>query len=148
MASYDAIVVGAGHNGLVAGAYLAKAGLKTLILERRGLVGGACVTEEIHPGFHVSTLSYTCGLFRPEIKEELQLAKFGLEEHVLGQFDRAFLTQKFGRRLGLLARQIQAGQAVGQPVRHRLDAAPHLRVHVGGRDGEHAARDRRVQVLS
>ena len=82
MASYDAIVVGAGHNGLVAGAYLAKAGLKTLILERRGMVGGACVTEEIHPGFHVSTLSYACGLFRPEIKEELQLAKFGLEEHV------------------------------------------------------------------
>ena len=82
MASYDAIVVGAGHNGLVAGAYLAKAGLKTLLLERRGIVGGACVTEEVLPGFRVSSLSYTCGLFRPEIKEDLQLAKFGLEEHV------------------------------------------------------------------
>ena len=81
MASYDAIVVGAGHNGLVAGAYLARAGLKTLILERRRTVGGACVTEEIHPGFRVSSLSYTCGLFRPEIKEDLQLARFGLEEH-------------------------------------------------------------------
>jgi phytoene dehydrogenase-like protein len=82
MSSYDVIVVGAGHNGLVAGAYLAKAGLKTLILERRGVVGGACVTEEVLPGFRVSSLSYTCGLFRPEIKEELQLARFGLEEHV------------------------------------------------------------------
>ena len=56
--------------------------LTRLILERRGIVGGARATEEIHPGFHVSTLSYACGLFRPEIKEELQLAKFGLEEHV------------------------------------------------------------------
>jgi phytoene dehydrogenase-like protein len=82
MVSYDAIIVGAGHNGLVAGAYLAKAGLKTLILERRALVGGACVTEEIHPGFRVSALSYTCSLFRPEIKEDLELARFGLEEHV------------------------------------------------------------------
>ena len=81
MAGYDAIVVGAGHNGLVAGAYLAKAGLRTLILERRGIVGGACVTEEIHPGFRASTLAYTCGLFREEIKSELQLGKFGLEEH-------------------------------------------------------------------
>src|SRR5512137_1642824 len=82
MVSYDAIVVGAGHNGLVAGAYLAKAGLRTLILERRGSVGGAGVTEESHPRFRASTLAYTSGLFRPEIKEELQLAKFGLEEHV------------------------------------------------------------------
>ena len=81
MASYDAIVVGAGHNGLVAGAYLAKAGLRTVILERRGIVGGACVTEEVLPGFRVSSLSYTCGLFRREIKEVLQLARFGLEEH-------------------------------------------------------------------
>jgi phytoene dehydrogenase-like protein len=82
MVGYDAIVVGAGHNGLVAGAYLAKAGLRTLILERRAIVGGACVTEEVHPGFRVSSLSYTCGLFRPEIKEDLQLKRFGLEEHV------------------------------------------------------------------
>lgn len=82
MPSYDAIVVGAGHNGLVAGTYLAKAGLRTLILERRGIVGGACVTEEVLPGFRVSSLSYTSGLFRPEIKEDLQLARFGLEEHV------------------------------------------------------------------
>ena len=80
--SFDAIVVGGGHNGLVAAAYLAKARLRVLVLERRAIVGGACVTEEIHPGFHVSTLAYTSGLLRPEIKEELELARFGLEEHV------------------------------------------------------------------
>src|SRR5207247_2080414 len=62
--------------------YLAKAGLKVLVLERRPIVGGACVTEEILPGFRVSTLAYTCGLLRPEIKQDLRLSSFGLEEHV------------------------------------------------------------------
>ena len=54
---YDAIVIGAGHNGLVNGAYLAKSGLNTLILERRHLVGGAAITEELYPGFHFTTFS-------------------------------------------------------------------------------------------
>src|SRR5438876_674947 len=81
MASMDAVIVGGGHNGLVAAAYLAKAGLRVLVLERRSIVGGACVTEEIHPGFRASTLAYTCGLLRPEIKADLDLSLFGLEEH-------------------------------------------------------------------
>ena len=81
MAVTDAIIVGGGHNGLVAAAYLAKAGLHVVVLERRPMVGGACVTEEIHPGFKVSTLAYVCGLLRPEIKADLELTSFGLEEH-------------------------------------------------------------------
>lgn len=74
---YDAIVVGGGHNGLVNGAYLAKAGLRTLILERRHLVGGAAITEELHPGFHFTTFSYALSLLRPDIVQELSLVEHG-----------------------------------------------------------------------
>ena len=75
--SYDAIVIGGGHNGLVNGAYLAKAGLDTLILERRHLVGGAAITEELHPGFWFTTFSYALSLLRPEIVQELELTRHG-----------------------------------------------------------------------
>ena len=74
---YDAIVVGGGHNGLTNGAYLAKAGLRTLILERRHLVGGAAITEELHPGFWFTTFSYALSLLRPDIIHELELTKHG-----------------------------------------------------------------------
>src|SRR5690349_10758325 len=74
---YDAIVIGGGHNGLVNGAYLAKAGLKTLILERRHLVGGAAITEELLPGFQFTTFSYALSLLRPEIIHELDLVQHG-----------------------------------------------------------------------
>jgi phytoene dehydrogenase-like protein len=74
---YDAIVVGGGHNGLVNGAYLAKAGLRTLILERRHLVGGAAITEELYPGFRFTTFSYALSLLRPDIVQELELVKHG-----------------------------------------------------------------------
>ncbi len=74
---YDAIVVGGGHNGLTHGAYLAKSGLRTLILERRGLVGGAAITEELHPGFSFTTFSYGLSLIRPEVVQELDLVKHG-----------------------------------------------------------------------
>ena len=76
--SYDAIVIGAGHNGLVNAAYLARTGKKVLVLERRPLVGGASVTEEIFPGFKYSVFSYVVSLFRPEIIRDLELVKHGL----------------------------------------------------------------------
>jgi phytoene dehydrogenase-like protein len=75
---YDAIVVGAGHNGLTAAAYLARAGLSVLVLERREIVGGCCVTEEIAPGCRVSTTSYVASMLRPEVISELRLADYGL----------------------------------------------------------------------
>jgi phytoene dehydrogenase-like protein len=74
----DAIVVGAGHNGLTAAAYLARAGLKTLVLERREVVGGCCVTEEIAPGCRASTTSYIASMLRPEVIRDLNLKKAGL----------------------------------------------------------------------
>jgi phytoene dehydrogenase-like protein len=77
--SYDVIIIGAGHNGLTAAAYLARAGMKVLVLERREVIGGACVTEEVWPGFKVSVASYVNSLFRPKIIRELELKKHGFE---------------------------------------------------------------------
>ena len=78
-AQYDAIIIGGGHNGLVTACYLAKAGWKVLVLERRYVVGGACVTEEVFPGFKVSTAAYVNSLFRPEIIRDLRLGEYGFE---------------------------------------------------------------------
>ena len=78
-ARYDVIVIGGGHNGLINAAYLARAGKKVLVLERRHVLGGAAVTEEIYPGFKYSVLSYVVSLLRPEIIRDLNLPKHGLE---------------------------------------------------------------------
>jgi len=75
---YDAVIVGGGHNGLTAAAYLACAGLSTLVLERREIVGGCCVTEEIAPGCRVSTTSYIASMLRPEVISDLRLRDHGL----------------------------------------------------------------------
>src|ERR687887_111084 len=77
--NYHAIVIGGGHNGLTAAAYLARAGRKVLVLERRHVVGGAAVTEEVFPGFRFSVCSYVVSLLRPEIIRDLDLPRHGLE---------------------------------------------------------------------
>ena len=76
---YDAIIIGAGHNGLVAACYLAKSGLKTLVLESREIVGGGAVTEELHPGFRCSTLDHAAGPLSSQVVADLNLARHGLE---------------------------------------------------------------------
>ncbi len=77
--NYDAIVVGAGHNGLTNAAYLARAGLKVLVLERNPWIGGAAVSREIQEGWIYSNCSYVCSLLRPELFRDLELAKHGLQ---------------------------------------------------------------------
>ena len=95
----DVIVIGGGHNGLVTAAYLARAGLSVLVLERRHLVGGACVTEETFPGFKVSTAAYVNSLFRKEIVRDLDLRRHGFE--VLARSPSSFTPYPDGRSLML-----------------------------------------------
>ncbi len=76
---YDAVIIGGGHNGLVCAAYLAKAGRKVLVLEKRDVVGGAAVTEEFHPGFRNSVAAYTVSLLQPKVIRDLDLTAHGLK---------------------------------------------------------------------
>ena len=76
--AYDAVIIGGGHNGLVCGSYLARAGVRTLVLERRHVLGGAAVTEEVFPGFRMSVASYVMSLLSPRVIADLELARFGL----------------------------------------------------------------------
>jgi phytoene dehydrogenase-like protein len=94
---YDVAIVGAGHNGLVTAAYLARAGLRTVVLEAEERVGGACVTEEPWPGFKVSTAAYVVSLFRPEIVRDLELARHGYR--VLRRDPSSFTPLPDGRHL-------------------------------------------------
>jgi len=95
----DVIIIGAGHNGLVCAAYLARAGLKVTVLERRHIVGGAAVTEEFHPGFRNSVASYTVSLLQPKIIRELELARHGLR--IVERELNNFLPTADGRYLAL-----------------------------------------------
>src|SRR5215210_163369 len=80
-ATWDAIIVGAGHNGLTCAAYLARAGRRVLVLEARERIGGACTLEEFWPGYRVSPCAYVCGLLHPLVIQELDLPGRGLEWH-------------------------------------------------------------------
>ena len=94
---YDCIIIGAGHNGLVCANYLARAGWKVLVLERRHVVGGACVTEELWPGYKVSTAAYVVSLLLPEIERDLDLVRYGYK--VLPRTPSSFTPFDDGRSL-------------------------------------------------
>ena len=114
---YDAVVIGGGHNGLVNAAYLAKAGLKVLVLERRHILGGATLTEEIVPGFKFSVFSYVVSLLRPEIIRDLQAAQARARDPAARRHDHAAR-----RRLPLARerpRQDRARAASLEPERRR-----------------------------
>lgn len=97
MSDLDAVVIGAGHNGLTCAAYLAMAGLRVGVVERRAVVGGACVTEEFHPGFRNSTAAYTVGLLQPKVIRDLKLHRHGLR--ILLRRAQNFLPLPDGRYL-------------------------------------------------
>jgi phytoene dehydrogenase-like protein len=105
--THDVIIIGAGHNGLVTAAYLARAGMRVLVLERRELVGGACVTEEIWPNFKVSTAAYVNSLLRAEIIRDLDLKRHGFE--LLPRDPSSFTPFPDGRYL-MMGRQAELNQ--------------------------------------
>lgn len=116
---YDALVVGGGHNGLVNGAYLARAGLKTLILERRHLVGGAAITEELYPGFQFTTFSYALSLLRPEIVHELDLPAHGFMPLLM---PNSFAPMDDGDHLVLGQDRSENHHAIARLSKHDADA--------------------------
>ncbi len=107
---YDAIVIGGGHNGLVSAAYLARAGMKTLVLEQRHVLGGAAVTEELFPGFRFSVFSYVVSLLRPEIIRDLELPKHGLD---ILPLDGTFTPLRRGEGPNVARRAGPAGDVAG-----------------------------------
>ncbi|MCW5577688.1 MAG: NAD(P)/FAD-dependent oxidoreductase [Dokdonella sp.] len=125
---YDAILIGGGHNGLVCAAYLARAGERVLVLERRGVVGGAAVTEEFHPGFRNSVAAYTVSLLQPKVIEDLQLARHGLQivlrkaSNFLPRPDGSYLLTGAGRTQDEVAKFSRKDAAALPEYERRLDA--------------------------
>ena len=130
--TYDAIVVGGGHNGLVNGAYLAKAGLKTLVLERRDRVGGAAITEELRPGYWFTTFSYALSLLRPDIIHELELTKYGFMPLLMSSTfapmengDYLWLGQDHNQNLKEIARHSQHDADAYEQYSHDMEMVCH-----------------------
>jgi len=126
--SYDAILIGGGHNGLVCATYLAKAGLKVCVLERRSVVGGAAVTEEFHPGFRNSVAAYTVSLLQPKVIADLDLAAHGLRvvQRRLNNFlplpDGRYLAMGAGRKQEEIAKFSRRDAERLPEYERRLDA--------------------------
>jgi phytoene dehydrogenase-like protein len=120
--SYDLIVIGGGHNGLVTAAYAARAGVKVLVLERRELLGGACVTEELWPGFKVSTAAYVNSLLRPEIIRDLELKRHGFK--MLPRNPSSFTPFPDGRSLLLGPNKAQTHKEVAKFSARDAEALP------------------------
>lgn len=116
---YDAIVIGGGHNGLTAAAYLAKGGLKPLVLEARDIVGGAAVTEEIVPGYRCSTASYVVSLLHPKVVADLELARHGYETIALAN---SFMPMVDGRYMLLTGDAAHDRAEVGKFSNRDYDA--------------------------
>ncbi|MCH8082748.1 MAG: NAD(P)/FAD-dependent oxidoreductase [Myxococcales bacterium] len=119
--SYDAIIIGGGHNGLTCAAYLAKAGRDVLVLERRHLVGGAAVSEEIYPGFTYTVFSYVVSLLRPEVIRELELAKHGL--HIV-PLDSAWVPMENGDQFASYTDPASARQEVRRHSKRDAEMLP------------------------
>jgi phytoene dehydrogenase-like protein len=125
---YDVIVIGGGHNGLTNAAYLAKSGLRTLVLERRPLVGGAAITEELYPGFSFTTFSYALSLLRPDIIHELELTKHGFMPLLMSSTfapmddgDYLWLGQDHNQNLKEIARHSQHDADAYEQYSHDLN---------------------------
>ena len=118
---WDAIVIGGGHNGLTCAAYLAKAGKRVLVLERRHLLGGAAVTEEIFPGFRFSACSYIVSLLRPQVIRDLELARFGLK---ILPLESTFTPYLDGRSLCRTSDPYQTREEIGRFSLRDADAYP------------------------
>jgi phytoene dehydrogenase-like protein len=121
-ASFDIVIVGAGHNGLVAAAYLARRGLRVLVLERRGIVGGACVTETVFPGCKVSTAAYLTGLMLPEVIRDLELPRFGYQ--VMAKDPPSFTPFPDGRCLFLWQDQRRSCEEIARFARRDAETYP------------------------